>query len=442
MGKHILIVDDEPQFNVLLTEVYRQAGYGVTAVNSAMEGLAVLRRESMDLIVTDYRMPGMTGLEFIQEVRAKDPEIPVIMVSGYLDRGTVRELIAHGVGGVFSKPMNVFTLLNKTGELLGDGTPETDTKASQASPSAKEAPPGALQPESPRPARPVSPFWLFPGNSPLSEAFVRKAKGLTGFSRTLSVAGEEGTDFKRICDGFVRADRREAPPVYFGPEDLTPSAIGEAVRNRRAEGHARTTVVLCEADKLDGAQRESLYAFMENLDNGNAEADARLIFLLPKPLDALYDEGVVDEDFYVFLGANELVVPPLRAIRGDIELLAQDRLGEIAPGLVLEDSAVAFLRELPFERNEEDLAGILKDASRRCGGTRLAREHFETELERDTPESEPGRLERFLKRRRAEILGAAMMLSGGDAGRAAQWLKTTPDVFTKTRDGAAEGGGG
>lgn len=63
MGKHILIVDDEPQFNVLLTEVYRQAGYGVTAVNSAMEGLAVLRRESMDLIVTDYRMPGMTGLD-------------------------------------------------------------------------------------------------------------------------------------------------------------------------------------------------------------------------------------------------------------------------------------------------------------------------------------------------------------------------------------------
>ncbi|MCC5808401.1 MAG: response regulator [Opitutales bacterium] len=445
MNKHILIVDDEPQFNVLLSEVYRQAGYGVTAVGTAMEGLAVLQREAVDLVVTDYRMPGMTGLEFIQEVRAKDTETPIIMVSGYLESSTVRELIANGVGGVFSKPMNVFSLLSKTSELLGDNVAPTKAEGHGA-PAAGDSP-GREEPsgkadggesESKGKVRAPHAFWLFPGKSPQSEAFVRKAKGFTGFSRALSIVGEAGTDFARLCDAFVGADRREAPPVYLGPEDLDRSALNGAVRGRRAEGYARATVVVREAEKLTETQRCTLYAWMDGVDKGTADFEARLIFLFPKPVDTLYDEGAVDEDFYVFLGANEMSVPPLRVIREDIELLAQDRLGAMVPGVVLDDSAVAFLRELPFERNEEELDERLRAAVERCGGTRLTRGHFETEWAAGAAAgggSGAGLLEQRLRRRRAEALGAAMLLSGGDAKLAAQWLKVNPDVFgTVTKD--------
>ena len=438
MSKQILIVDDEPQFNVLLSEVYRQAGYRVTAVGTAVEGLAALQREPVDLIVTDYRMPGMTGLEFIQEVRAKDPGIPIIMVSGYLESSTVRELIANGVGGVFSKPMNVFSLLSKTSELLGDAPAPEKTVENGASRSGdtlyaedtREREDRADSQKSGLAPRAPHAFWLFPGNSPQSEAFVRKAKGFTGFSRTLSLVGEAGTDFERLCDAFVAADRREAPPVYLSPADLSRAALNEAVRKRRG---ARTTVVVREAENLTEPQRGDLYAWMEGVDKGTAEFEARLIFLFPKPVDNLYDKGVLDEDFYVFLGANELVVPPLRAIREDIELLAQDRLGTMVPGLVLDDSAVAFLRDLPLARNEAELDERLRAAVACCSGARLSRGHFEAVDVADSAAggggTGTGPLEQMLKRRRAEMLSAAMILSGGDAERASQWLKIKPDAF-------------
>ncbi len=445
MNKHILIVDDEPQFNVLLSEVYRQAGYGVTAVGTAMEALAALQREAVDLVVTDYRMPGMTGLEFIQEIRAKDAKLPIIMVSGYLESSTVRELIANGVGGVFSKPMNVFSLLSKTSELLGDAAAPEGAAGKGDGVSGTAEPPRAEEPtgksgrtDGKNTSRAPHAFWLFPGKSPQSEAFVRKAKGFTGFSRTLSIVGEAGTDFVRLCDAFVGADRREAPPVYFGPEDLSRTVLDGAVRGRRAEGYARATVVVREADKLTEAQRGALYAWMDGVDKGTADFEARLIFLFPKPVDTLYDEGAVDEDFYVFLGANELSVPPLRAVREDIELLAQDRLGEMVPGVVLDDSAVAFLRDQPFGRNEEELAERLRAAVKRCEGTRLARGHFEAEgPEGAAGGSGPGAgpLEQVLLRRRAEALAAAMLLSGGDAKLAAQWLKVKPDAFAAANKG-------
>src|SRR5690554_1977178 len=101
MPKLILIVDDEPQLNFLLTEIFRQAGYGVVTASSGLGGLAVVKRESIDLVVTDYRMPGMSGLDFIREITSVHGPVPMIMVSGYLDNSPVRELIAHGVGGVF-----------------------------------------------------------------------------------------------------------------------------------------------------------------------------------------------------------------------------------------------------------------------------------------------------------------------------------------------------
>jgi DNA-binding response OmpR family regulator len=108
----VLIVDDDQQFNALLAEIFRGVGYQVRTADSAGDGLEVLAREPVDLVITDQRMPGMLGVAFIERIRAELGAKPVIMVSGYLDSETLERLEALEVNAIFSKPMNIGELLN------------------------------------------------------------------------------------------------------------------------------------------------------------------------------------------------------------------------------------------------------------------------------------------------------------------------------------------
>ncbi len=417
MPRTILIVDDEPQFNFLLTEIYRQGGYRVFTAASGLEGLALLKRESVDLVVTDYRMPGMSGLDFIREITSLHEAIPMIMVSGYLDNSTVRELIAHGVGGVFMKPLNVSALLNKTAELLADFE------------DARGASPAGEQPS----AGSVAPFWLFPSVARASLEFVRKAKGYVDFSRVLSIVGEPGTDFDRICTELVRSDRRAPVPVFLDAAEVSRGGLDALVRQRKQGGDGEVTLVVRDPDSLTPSQKEALYALIAPAESSREERSIRIIFIFLDSVDACYDAGAIDEDFYVFLGTNELVVPPLRLIPEDIELLAQAVLAEIRPGLVLGDTAVAALAGHPFPGNMAQLKALLLEAAQRCNGSVLEKDDLDmgsvapsSPAARDFGGDEGHGLKLYLRDRRDDLVTAAMILGGGEAARAAAMLEVDP----------------
>src|SRR5690554_2503991 len=130
MAKKILILDDDDDFNVLLTDVFSQADYDVTSLEDPRKALELIGKKEFDLIVTDHHMPGLSGAEFVRQVKADKPEVPIIMVSGYLDNDTIRGLIREGVVGIFLKPLNIFSLLKKTAEIL-----QGKIKSSSSSPS-------------------------------------------------------------------------------------------------------------------------------------------------------------------------------------------------------------------------------------------------------------------------------------------------------------------
>ena len=111
-------VDDDVDFNSLLTDIFSQAGYDVTSELDPQKALALIREFQFDLVVTDQRMPGISGKDFLRELKKAQPKTPMIMVSGFLDNETIRDLIREGVGGVFFKPLNVFSLLKRTAKLL------------------------------------------------------------------------------------------------------------------------------------------------------------------------------------------------------------------------------------------------------------------------------------------------------------------------------------
>jgi len=104
---HILIVEDEPTTSWALAEGLSDDGYTIDTFRTAEEALVWLRAHRSDLVITDFRLPGLSGLELAQKLSRGRHAQPVIVVTAYGSPETVRELVRAGVREVFPKPFHV-----------------------------------------------------------------------------------------------------------------------------------------------------------------------------------------------------------------------------------------------------------------------------------------------------------------------------------------------
>jgi len=92
----LLLVDDEENILAALSRVLRREGYTILTAQSGEEGLALLERQAVDVIVSDQRMPSMTGVEFLRQVRQIYPATIRLVLTGYTDLQSVTDAINHG----------------------------------------------------------------------------------------------------------------------------------------------------------------------------------------------------------------------------------------------------------------------------------------------------------------------------------------------------------
>lgn len=123
MGKHILLVDDEPGFRFSAGIVLRKAGYTVTEAPDGKAAYRLLRQmladgDRIDLIVTDIRMPGMSGIELMDELRASRITVPLLAVTGFSDKELIRELHAKGCPEHIEKPFQPDELVTRIAKIL------------------------------------------------------------------------------------------------------------------------------------------------------------------------------------------------------------------------------------------------------------------------------------------------------------------------------------
>jgi two-component system response regulator AtoC len=111
MCKHILILDDEPGFQKLLSEILTQAGYHVKCAGSAAEALKLTAAQKMDLLFIDNRMPGMSGLEFLRLLRSTNDWTPAIIMTAYADMPVVVDSIRLGACDFLIKPFQIDTVI-------------------------------------------------------------------------------------------------------------------------------------------------------------------------------------------------------------------------------------------------------------------------------------------------------------------------------------------
>jgi DNA-binding NtrC family response regulator len=118
--KRILLVDDEDVLRESLAQVLTKAGYEVIARSGGRAALTVIRENaSIDLLVTDLRMPEVSGSAVAEAFALAQPRSPVVVMSGFMDDGTIQERVASGAYTFMQKPFRAARLLEKVIQLIG-----------------------------------------------------------------------------------------------------------------------------------------------------------------------------------------------------------------------------------------------------------------------------------------------------------------------------------
>ena len=118
MAKTILVVDDEQNFLELLTGSLGKRGFEVKTASNGIEALKLVEIESFDLALLDIRMGPMNGIQLLGEIKARQPDIKVIMMSGYPTRETGGQALEKGVSAYLTKPVDLEELLKTMNALL------------------------------------------------------------------------------------------------------------------------------------------------------------------------------------------------------------------------------------------------------------------------------------------------------------------------------------
>lgn len=380
MGGTILIIDDDAAFRDLLKGVFEQAGHTVVVAEDADSGFARLRDGAVGLIVMDQRLPGgETGARLLRRVHELERDIPVIVVSGYLNDDAIREFIRVGVEGIFLKPLNIFSLLKRANNLLeGGGGAATD--------------PAVI------PALGVGGIH---GLSRAGKAFVEKATEGANFRRNLLLIGPEGMPVEAIARDLD--DLAEIPRKTVL---LTGQVRPEVLELPPAEGPY--TLVVPDGGRLSAAEVDWLVKIADR--RSGAGGDVRILIALGDSVEALYDAGTIDEILYMFLGTNELRVPALRAMPEDILERVKDAFRAQSLEEILDSRLRTFLLQREWEGHLEQLDCIVARAIRLAAPNVPGVAHFEAALASPPAHHDLSTLRGFLGRERQRYLDAAQRL--------------------------------
>lgn len=354
MAHSILVIDDDTAFLKLIQNVLVQAKYEVEVASESKSGLERALSQSFDLVIVDHQMPEMDGTALIEALQQEKPDQVILMVSAHLDNHKIRELIQRGVYGVFPKPLNVFALLKRVEQALmhskeakEEGDPlgnRTDAYTALG-----------------------FHFQSFPCLDKQSQTFAQNLHDARDFKNALLLSGPAGTHFKDICKDFEGFGSNDPSSFfYITPRKLHEAFVKECLHSAKQAGQTEITFVISNLQELSLNQSKLIYNMIKKEDEySQLNESVRFLFCLDGDLDALYDNGVIEEDTYILMGSKEIRVPSLDKCRNDIPALAQKILTEEAQrrGFAkvpkLDKGARTYLKDQDWPQNYASLESVL-----------------------------------------------------------------------------------
>src|SRR5467141_3403691 len=349
----VLIVDDENSILLLLKEALTAWGYQVSTANTATDALAVVRTQVFDAAITDIRMPDMSGLELLKQLKAHDESIEVVIMTGYPTIASAVEALKEGAYDYLSKPL----ILDELRHLMARVTEKRFLK-------------GEVQSLRARLGEELTVNELVGNAQPMQRVKEIISKVATTDSPVL-IEGESGTGKELVAAAIHRlSGRNKGPfiPVNCSaiPEDLLESEFFGHVRGAFSgavsdalgliRGANEGTIFLDEVAELSPGLQVKLLRVLQEMQVrpvGSTKAyavDVRVIAATNRDLERTFADGRFRQDLYYRLNVVRVSLPPLRTRREDIPALVNH-----------------FLRRYN-RRFRRDVKGITPDALATLGG--------------------------------------------------------------------------
>lgn len=395
MSGRILVVDDEQGLREALAEKLRYEGYTVTTADSAESALACLASVDPNVILTDLRMPGLSGLELTERIRSDRPQTDVVVMTGHEDMQSAVGAMKAGAVDYLVKPVRLEEVRVLVDRVL------REQRLAQKAPSMRAD-------DDPRPA--PGPDEIV-GRDPRMIEIYKLIGTLARNRATVLIRGETGTGKERIARA-IHSHSAHADQPFIA---VNCTALSESLLESELFGHVkgsftgatsgrrgyfelagRGTIFLDEiGDTSQEFQSKLLRVLQERTfypvgGERPQTTDARVVAATHQPLEVLVEEGSFREDLYFRLKVVEVLVPPLRERRGDVPLLVEALLARIRRETGqdvdrLEPAAMVLLEGYDWPGNVRELENALTRAALMARGRVIAADHLRLGVDR--PES-------------------------------------------------------
>ncbi|HVO98564.1 MAG TPA: sigma-54 dependent transcriptional regulator [Bryobacteraceae bacterium] len=320
----ILVIDDEPDIRESLEALLSLEGYRVDLAVNATEGLKKLENSLYDLVLVDLMMPDKSGMEVLEEIRQRDRETPLFMITAYGSVEVAVEALKHGANDYFSKPWDNEKLVIEIERMISKHR---------------------LERENTELKRALKQRYSFPNIVGKSERMMKildLVAQVAASRATILITGETGTGKELIANAIhARSARSDHPFVAVNsgsvPPDLLESALfghvkgafTGAVASRKGyfEIANRGTIFFDEIGTISPETQTKLLRVIQErefMPLGSAETirvDVRIVAATNADLKKAVEEGKFREDLYYRLNVINLALPPLRDRKEDIPAL-------------------------------------------------------------------------------------------------------------------------
>ncbi len=370
----ILIVDDEPNYRLILSEITKEEGYEVLTAESAEKAMPIVRETDLDLVITDMRMPGMDGMEFLKEIKIFNPELPVIMITAFGEVEKAVKAMQTGAFNYLTKPFNNEELVVSIQKAIAHY--------------------GLIR-ENVRLKSEVSTRYSFAnmiGKDEKMQKLFNQIEKIAPTTASVLITGESGTGKELVARAIhFNSPRRESPLIALNcaglPEHLLESELfghekgaftgAIALHKGRFEVADSGSIFLDEIGEMPlNLQAKLLRVLQEKTierlgSTKTLAVDVRIIAATNKDLKEEINNGNFREDLFYRLNVLNMHMPPLRERPSDIPLLVNHFINKFAkqlskPELHLSNKALRVLERMPWEGNVRELENTIERAAILC----------------------------------------------------------------------------
>lgn len=381
MSGRILVIDDDKDMCLVLSKFLTKNDYEVDAAHTGEAGLKLLRDNEYILILCDYRLPDITGVEALQKIKVLSPMVPVIIITGYSDVRTAVETFRYGANDYVTKPLYPDELLVTIRETI--------TKNNQKSFTGEKSQEG--KPDSPRQSRGATKTngqEFIVGKSVQSQTVQRYVELIAPSDMSVIITGETGTGKEFVAQAIHKFSNRADKPfiaIDCGalPKELAGSelfghvkgAFTGAVNDKQGSFEVANngTIFLDEIGNLSYENQVKLLRVLQERRikrigaTRDTAIDVRIIAATNEDLNKGVKEGRFREDLYHRLNEFKIALSPLRERKEDILIFADYFLQKA--NVALNKNAKAFspevtdqLRNYYWHGNLRELNNVVKRA--------------------------------------------------------------------------------